>query len=69
MCCSWGTHGVDAATGTSFVLASYLHSVPAVIEDDDIQPLTQQLAEFIKDPLNDPLVQGGRNAKDRKSVV
>jgi chitinase len=63
VCCAWGTHGVDAATGTSFVLASYLHSVPAVIEDDDVQPLTQQLAEFIKDPLNDPLVQCGRNAK------
>jgi chitinase len=63
VCCSWGTHGVDAATGTSFVLASYLHSAAAVVEDDDVQPLTQQLAEFIKDPLHDPLVHGGRNAK------
>lgn len=63
VCCSWGTHGVDAATGTSFVLASYLHSAPSVVEDDDVQPLTQQLAEFIKDPLHDPLVRGGRNAK------
>jgi chitinase len=63
VCCSWGTHGVDAATGTSFVLASYLHSAPEVVADDDIQPVTQQLAEFIKDPLHDPLVHGGRNAK------
>jgi chitinase len=63
VCCSWGTHGVDSATGTSFILASYLHSAPGVVEDDDVQPITQQLAEFIKDPLHDPLVHGGRNAK------
>jgi chitinase len=63
VCCSWGTHGVDSASGNSFVLASYLHSAPAVVEDDDVQPLTQQLAEFVKDPLHDPLVHGGRNAK------
>jgi chitinase len=63
VCCSWGTHGVDSATGNSFILASYLHSAPPVVEDDDVQPLTQQLAEFIKDPLHDPLVHGGRNAK------
>ena len=63
VCCSWGTHGVDAASGNSFVLGSYLHSAPGVVEDDDVQPLTQQLAEFLKDPLHDPLVQGGRNAK------
>ncbi len=55
-CCSWGTHGVDSATGNSFVLGSYLHGTPAVVEDKDLQPLTQQLAEFIKDPLHDPLV-------------
>ena len=24
VCCSWGTHGVDTATGNSFVLASYI---------------------------------------------
>lgn len=63
VCCSWGTHGVDSATGTSFGLASYLHSAPGVVEDDDVQPVTQQLAEFIKDPLHDPLVRGGRNVK------
>jgi chitinase len=55
VCCSWGTHGVDAATGNSFVLGSYLRSAPAIVEDGDIQPLTQQLAEFFNDPLHDPL--------------
>jgi hypothetical protein len=64
LCCSWGTHGVDSATGNSFVLASYLHAAPAVVEDGDVQPLTQQLAEFIDDPLHDPLSpQAARNAK------
>jgi len=55
VCCSWGTHGVDLATGNSFVLGSYLHAAPAVVEDGDVQPLTQQLAEFINDPLHAPL--------------
>jgi chitinase len=55
VCCSWGTHGVDSTTGNSFVLGSYLQAAPAVVEDDDVQPLTQQLAEFIIDPLHDPL--------------
>jgi chitinase len=62
VCCSWGTHGVDSATGNSFVLGSYLHAAPPVVEDDDVQPVTQQLAEFINDPLHDPLVHG-RNVK------
>jgi chitinase len=62
VCCSWGTHGVDSATGNSFVLGSYLHDAPAVVEDADVQPLTQQLAEFINDPLHDPLIHG-RNVK------
>ncbi len=62
VCCSWGTHGVDSATGNSFVLGSYLHAAPTVVKDDDVEPLTQQLAEFINDPLHDPLVQG-RNIK------
>jgi chitinase len=61
-CCSWGTHGVDAATGNSFILASYLHDPPEIVEDRDVQPLTQQLAEFINDPLHDPLFHG-RNGK------
>ena len=55
VCCGWGTHGVDPATGNSFVLASYLGAAPTVIEDDDVQPLTEQLAEFVNDPLHDPL--------------
>lgn len=54
ICCSWGTHGVDPATGNSFVLASYLRGAPSIVEDRDIQPLTQQLAEFVNDPLHDP---------------
>jgi chitinase len=58
LCCSWGTHGIDSATGNSFVLGSYLHAAPAVVEDSDVQPLTQQLAEFINDPLHDPLFHG-----------
>ena len=62
VCCSWGTHGIDAATGNSFVLGSYLHAAPAVVEDNDVQPITQQLAELVKDPLRDPLVHG-RNVK------
>ena len=57
VCCSWGTHGVDSATGNSFVLGSYLHAAPTVVEDGDVQPLTQQLAEFINDPLHDPLLR------------
>jgi chitinase len=55
LCCSWGTHGVDSATGNSFVLGSYLEEAPAIVENADVQPLTQQLAEFINDPLHDPL--------------
>src|SRR5215469_6008031 len=57
VCCSWGTHGVDRATGNSFVLASYLSKAPSVITDRDVQPLTQQLAQFLKDPLFEPLYQ------------
>jgi chitinase len=55
-CCSWGTHGVDSATGNSFVLGSYLHEAPAIVQNRDVQPLTQQLAEFLNDPLHDPLL-------------
>lgn len=58
VCCSWGTHGIDSATGNSFVLGSYLRAAPGVVEDRDVQPLTQQLAEFAYDPLHDPLFQG-----------
>jgi chitinase len=55
VCCSWGTHGVDGATGNSFVLASYLGPVPPPVEERDVQPLTGQLAEWVNDPLHDPL--------------
>ncbi|MGC2161145.1 MAG: glycosyl hydrolase family 18 protein [Silvibacterium sp.] len=59
LCCSWGTHGVDSATGNSFVLGSYLYDAPAVVKEADVQPLTQQLAEFVNNPLHDPLFHGG----------
>ncbi|HZQ50837.1 MAG TPA: glycosyl hydrolase family 18 protein [Bryobacteraceae bacterium] len=62
VCCSWGTHGVDSVTGNSFVLGSYLHAAPGIIDDADVQPLTQQLAEFFNDPLHDPSARG-RNVK------
>jgi chitinase len=62
VCCSWGTHGVDSVTGNSFVLASYLGEAPSVVNDADVQPITQQLAQFMKDPLHDPLFHGGRGA-------
>jgi chitinase len=68
-CCSWGTHGVDSATGNSFVLGSYLHAAPAVVEDGDVQPLTQQLGEFINDPLHDPLARGGRGVRAPGNTV
>ena len=58
LCCSWGTHGIDSATGNSFVLGSYLHAASAVVEGINEQPLSQQLAEFINDPLHDPLFHG-----------
>jgi chitinase len=69
VCCSWGTHGVDSATGNSFVLGSYIGGAPAVVEDQDVQPITQQLAEFVKDPLHDPLARGGRGATVPGNVV
>jgi chitinase len=56
VCCSWGTHGIDSATGNSFVLGSSLQTAPAVVTDEDVQPMTQQLAEFLQDPRHDPLV-------------
>jgi chitinase len=69
VCCSWGTHGVDSATGNSFVLASYLGSAPSVVTDADVQPITQQLAQFVKDPLHDPLFHGSRGAKAPGNTV
>ena len=55
VCCSWGTHGVDSASNNSFVLASYLRAAPPIVRDKDVQPLTAQLAEYVIDPLRDPL--------------
>ncbi|HKR26169.1 MAG TPA: hypothetical protein VJS11_01900, partial [Acidobacteriaceae bacterium] len=55
VCCTWGTHGVDGTTGNSFVLASYLRATPPLVEERDVQPLTTQLAEWVNDPLHDPL--------------
>lgn len=55
LCCSWGTHGVDADTGSYFVLGSYLSGAPSIVSDKDVQPFTQQLAEFVIDPQHNPL--------------
>ena len=56
-CCSWGTHGVDTTQGSRqpFVLGTYLD--PGTVEGSDVQPLTQQLAQFFRDPLHDPVLQ------------
>ncbi len=54
VCCSTGTHGIDAATGQSFVLGSYMADAPSVVTDRDVQPLTEQLAEFFYDPRHNP---------------
>jgi chitinase len=67
-CCAWGTHGADAATGNSFVLGTVLRDAPSIVEDRDVQPLSQQLAQFFKDPLFDPLVHG-RNVKIPGNVM
>jgi chitinase len=55
VCCSFGTHGVDEATGNSFVLASYLGAAAPLVAEKDVQPLTEQLAEWVNDPLHDTL--------------
>ncbi len=54
VCCTWGTHGIDPDTKNSFILASFLSDAPSIVEDLDVQPLTQQLAEFFYDPRYDP---------------
>jgi len=58
ICCSWGAHGIDPATGDSFVLGTYLHAAPAIVKEQDVQPLTQQLAEFVLDPEHNSLFHG-----------
>jgi chitinase len=57
-CCSWGTHGVDTTQGfrQPFVLGSYLEA-HTVDEDSDVQPLTQQLAQWFRDPLHEPALR------------
>jgi chitinase len=71
VCCSWGTHGVDGATGNSFVLASYLGAVPPLVGARDVQPLTEQLGEWVNDPLHDPLfrVEFRRPLPEAENVV
>jgi chitinase len=68
LCCSWGTHGIDGGTGNSFVIGSFLRAAPSVVQDDDIQPLTQQVAQFLKDPLHDPLGAPARNNSSAGNV-
>jgi len=57
-CCSWGTHGVDNTQGSRqpFVLGSYLDS-DTVEMDSNVQPLTQQLAQWFRDPLHEPALR------------
>ena len=57
-CCSWGTHGVDTTQGLRqpFVLGSFLDP-HTVAEDNDVQPLTQQLAQWVRDPLHEPALR------------
>jgi len=71
VCCSWGTHGVDEGTGNSFVLASYLEAPPPLVKERDVQPLTEQLAEWVNDPLHDPLLHlaFGRPLPEAENVI
>jgi chitinase len=71
VCCTWGTHGVDKGTGNSFVLASYLEAAPPLVEERDVQPLTEQLAEWVNDPLHDPLfhLEFGKPLPDGENVI
>jgi chitinase len=60
-CCRWGAYGVDTSAGARqpFVLGTFLD--PNVVEvDADVQPITQVLAQFFRDPLHDPLYRGAR---------
>jgi chitinase len=63
VCCTTGTHGVDPATGSSFVLSSYFQNAPAIVQDQDVQPLTEQLAQFFLDPLHNPSFYGEDETK------
>jgi chitinase len=69
-CCHWGTYGVDTSAGARqpFVLGTYLDA--NVVEvDSDVQPITQQLARFFRDPLHDPLYRAPRGAVTPGNVV
>lgn len=58
VCCSWGTNGTEGVTKQPFLLASYL-DLSTVAIDKDVQPLTEQLAEFVMNPGHDPLAKAG----------
>ncbi len=62
VCCSWGTNGTDGATRQPFLLSSYL-DLSTIAMDEDVQPLTGQLAEFLMNPGYDPLLKsrGGQS--------
>ena len=62
-CCHWGADGVDTSAGARqpFVLGTYLDPNVADV-DADVQPITQQLARFFRDPLHDPLYRAARGA-------
>ena len=64
-CCHWGAYGVDTSAGARqpFVLGTYLDPNVADV-DADVQPITQQLARFFRDPLHDPLYR----ARARRAV-
>lgn len=54
VCCSWGSHGVQLDASSKrwqpFILGTYLD--PGVVPGySDIQPLTEQVAEWMNDPL------------------
>lgn len=52
VCCSWGAHGVEpgSESAQAFILGTYLD--PGVVPHySDIQTLTEQIAEWMNDPL------------------
>jgi len=73
VCCTWGAHGAQAEASSKalqpFVLSTYLD--PGVVPNfADIQPITQQLAAWMNNPLHgqqenifpawqEPVAQGG----------
>ncbi len=51
VCCSVGTHGTDRATSQPFVVGSYFEE-DVMPRYTDIQGISQQIAEWMSDPLN-----------------